>query len=253
VIALSDVTVLRDGPVRVVRGRLDDRAVIARLSAPTLPWLDPGSPAYGGAGREEEVLVERGVEVVRNPAFSLSAPRTRGAPSWRPASTASRSEPSSGGTPRRAATAATPASPTTASPSVAWCPTPRTSSVSSSDDTQAVTQQASSPWAGNPRRADGETGSARAGAGREGSPASTAVRELRRVQPPCRSGLQGERPRRPQAAVSVRARDTSREQPRARDQPEIAGMGGIPSISGSLSPARPTRDRGDGGDPLDRG
>jgi hypothetical protein len=50
VIALSDVTVLRDGPVRVVRGRLNDRAVIARLSAPTLPWLDPGSPFYGGAG-----------------------------------------------------------------------------------------------------------------------------------------------------------------------------------------------------------
>jgi hypothetical protein len=75
VIALSDVTVLRDGPVRVVRGRLDDRAVIARLSAPTLPWLDPGSPFYGGAGREEEVLVERGVEVVRNPAFSLERPQ----------------------------------------------------------------------------------------------------------------------------------------------------------------------------------
>jgi hypothetical protein len=50
VITLSDVTVLRDGPVRVVRGRLDDRAVIARLSAPTLPWLDPGSSFYGGAG-----------------------------------------------------------------------------------------------------------------------------------------------------------------------------------------------------------
>jgi hypothetical protein len=44
---------------------------------------------------------------------------------------------------RRPPTASTPAVPTTASPSAAWCPTPRTSSASSSDDAQAVIQQAS--------------------------------------------------------------------------------------------------------------